>query len=258
MTPSHRFKEALMADRSLMCVLAHPDDETFGPGGTIAKYAREGVRVSVVIATSGQAGRTAGLASTPDELGRIREDEARAAGRFLGVSAIHFFGYMDGKLDEADEAEVEERVARLIREEKPDVIITFGPEGAGNEHRDHRRISQIATRAVGTAADPDQFKDQIEAGLTPHLVRKFYYMSGNETPWRKMSTPFMPITTIIDISDLVDTKLKAFKLHSSQQDWMSRLEDWIRANHNTEPYHRASSTVMGLPELETDLFTGLG
>lgn len=246
-----------MADRSLMFVLAHPDDETFGPGGTIAKYAREGVRVSVIIATSGQAGRAAGLASTPEELGRIREDEARAAGRFLGVAAIHFFGYTDGKLDEADEAEVEERVARLIREEKPDIVITFGPEGAGNEHRDHRRISQVATRAVTTAADPGQFADQIEAGLTPHLTKKFYYMSGHEPPWRKMGTPFMPITTIIDISDLVDTKLEAFKLHGSQQDWMSRLEEWIRANRNTEPYHRASSTVTGLPEVETDLFTGL-
>lgn len=247
-----------MADRSLMCVLAHPDDETFGPGGTITRYAREGVRVSVIIATSGQAGRSAGLASTPEKLGRIREDEAREAGRFLGVAAIHFLGYEDGKLDEVSEIEVEERVARLIREERPDVVITFGPEGAGNEHRDHRRVSQITTRAIGTAADPDAFKDQIRAGITPHLVKKFYYMSGHEPPWRKMSVPFMPITTVIDISDLIDTKLEAFKLHRSQQEWMSRLQEWIQANRNTEPYHRASSTVTGLPEIETDLFTGLG
>jgi LmbE family N-acetylglucosaminyl deacetylase len=240
-----------------MCVLAHPDDETFGPGGTIAKYAREGVRVSVIIATSGQAGRSAGLAATPDELGRIREDEARAAGRFLGVAAIHFLGYTDGRLDEADETEVEEKVVRLIREERPDVIITFGPEGAGNEHRDHRRISRIATRAIVTAANPDEFSGQIEAGLTPHLVKKFYYMSGQEAPWRKMSVPFMPITTIIDISDLVDTKVEAFKLHRSQQEWLPRLQEWIRANKETEPYHRATSTVIDLPEIETDLFAGL-
>jgi len=152
---------------------------------------------------------------------------------------------------------VEEKVARLIREERPDVVITFGPEGAGNEHRDHRRISLIATRAIKVAADPDQLRDQVGAGLEPHLVKKFYYMSGHETPWRKMSTPFMPITTIIDISDLVDTKLEAFKLHRSQQDWMSRLQEWIRANRNTEPYHRAYPTVADLPGIETDLFTGL-
>jgi len=135
-----------------MFVFAHPDDETFGPGGTIARYAREGVRISVVIATSGQAGRAGGFASTPEELGRVREDEARAAGRYLGVSTIHFFGYMDGKLDEADETEVEEKVVRLLREERPDVVVTFGPEGAGNEHRDHKRISRIATAAVAAAA----------------------------------------------------------------------------------------------------------
>jgi LmbE family N-acetylglucosaminyl deacetylase len=246
-----------MADRSLMCVLAHPDDETFGPGGTIAKYAREGVRVSVVIATSGQAGRTAGLCSTPEELGRIREEEARAAARFLGVAAIHLFGYMDGKLEEADEAEVEERVARLVREERPDVVITFGPEGAGNEHRDHRRISHIATKAVAVAADPERLRGPAGPDLAPHLVRKFYYMSGHEPPWRKMTMPFMPITTVIDISDLVETKLEAFKLHRSQQDWMPRLQEWIRANGDTEPYHRAFSTAIDLPEVETDLFTGL-
>ncbi|HEX8091968.1 MAG TPA: PIG-L family deacetylase [Blastocatellia bacterium] len=246
-----------MADRSLMCVLAHPDDETFGPGGTIAKYAREGVRVSVIIATSGQAGRTAGLCSTPEELGRIREDEARAAGRFLGVSAIHLLGYMDGKLDEADESEVEERVARLVREERPDVVITFGPEGAGNEHRDHRSISRIATKAVAIAADPGPLEGRAGQRFAPHLVRKFYYMSGHEPPWRKMTMPFMPITTVIDISDLVETKLEAFKLHHSQQDWMPRLQEWIRANGDTEPYHRAFSTVIDLPEVETDLFAGL-
>jgi N-acetylglucosamine malate deacetylase 2 len=240
-----------------MFVFAHPDDETFGPGGTIAKYAREGARISVIIATSGQAGRAAGLASTPEELGRVREDEARAAASFLGVSAVYFLGYFDGKLDQADETEVEEKVARLIRLEKPDVVVTFGPEGAGNEHRDHQRISRIATAAAAAAADPDVFTDQIQTGLAPHLVRKFYYMSGRETPWRKMSKPFMPITTIIDISDLVDTKLEAFKLHRSQQEWTERLKEWISANQNAEAYHRASSVAGELPEIESDLFAGL-
>lgn len=240
-----------------MCVLAHPDDETFGPGGTIAKYALAGVRVSVVIATSGQAGRAGGLASTQEELGRIREDEARAAAKFLGVAAIHFFGYMDGKLDEADGEEVLERVVQLIRQERPDIVITFGPEGAGNEHRDHKRISQITTGAISAACDRDAFPDQIDAGLRPHLVKKFYYTSGRATPWREMTTAFLPITTVIDISDFVGVKLEAFNLHRSQKQWTTRLEEWIQANQNAECYHLASSTVIGLPEVETDLFAGL-
>jgi len=246
-----------MAERRLMFVLAHPDDETFGPGGTILRYAREGVRVSVVIATSGQAGRTAGLASSPEELGRLREQEARTAATFLGVEAIHFLGYMDGKLDEVDEREVEEKVVRLLRGERPDVVVTFGPEGAGNEHPDHKRISLITTKAVCSADDPQEFPEQIAEGLAPHLVKKFYYASGHATPWREMSTAFMPITTIINISDYVDQKLEAFALHKSQQQWASRLKEWIEANKNTEAYHLASSTVGHLNELETDLFAGL-
>src|SRR5437868_6189206 len=182
-----------MAKRSLMFVLAHPDDETFGPGGTIAKYAREGVRITVITATSGQAGRTAGLANTPEELGRLREQEARDAAEFLGIAAVHFLGYMDGKLDQVEAEEVEENVVRLIREERPDVVVTFGPEGAGNEHRDHQRISRIATAAVAHAADPERFEAQLTAGLRPHLVSKFYYMTGYGNPWREMNRPFMPI-----------------------------------------------------------------
>jgi len=240
-----------------MLIFAHPDDETFGPGGTVAKYVSQGVRVSLITATSGQAGRTGGLASTPEELGRVREEEARAASRFLGISTIHFFGYMDGKLDQVDETEIVERVVRLIRQERPDVVITFGPEGAGNEHRDHKMISRVATKAVSEAGDPEVFSNQLKDGFAPHLVKKFYYSSGPETPWRKMSAPFMPVTTVIDITDFLDAKLEAFKLYRSQQELLPKLEEWIKANGNTESYHRASSTVLGLPAVERDLFAGL-
>ena len=240
-----------------MYVLAHPDDETFGPGGTIALYASRGVRVTAIIATSGQAGRAAGLAATPEELGLVREEEAREAARCLGISDIHFFRYMDGELDQADETEVEEKVVRLIRQERPDVVVTFGPEGAGNEHRDHKAISRIAERAVTSAGDPASFPEHTESELSPHVVKKFYYMSGRETTWREMSVPFMPITTEIDISEFIDRKIEAFKLHSSQQEWLPRLLEWMSGNHYREHYHRAMSIVSELPESETDLFTGL-
>ena len=249
-----------MAKRSLMFVLAHPDDETFGPGGTIAKYARQGARVTVITATSGQSGRSAGLASTPAELGRIREQEARDAAATLGIAQIHFFGYMDGALEQADEQVVEERVVRLIRQERPEVVVTFGPEGAGNEHPDHRRISRIATAAIASSADPDRFAAQLDEGLALHLVGKFYYMSGYANPWREMTTPFLPVTTAIDISDWLELKLEAFRCHRSQQEWLTRLQEWTRANRNQEVYHRASAVMkpeqLG-DELETDLFAGL-
>lgn len=246
-----------MAKPSLMFVLAHPDDETFGPGATIARYAREGTRITLITATSGQAGRAAGLASTPEDLGRVREQETRDAAQVLGIAAIDFFGYMDGKLDQVDEEEVEAKVVRRIREEKPDVVVTFGPEGAGNEHRDHQRISRIATAAIASADDPERFAGQLTEGLTPHLVSKFYYLTGYRNPWREMSRPFLPVTTVIDIADDVEIKLEAFRRHRSQQEWMTKLQEWIAASQNQEVYHRASSVVANLPDVETDLFAGL-
>lgn len=233
----------MMTGKSLMGVFAHPDDETWGPGGTFAKYARQGVRVSAVIATSGQAGRAGGLASTPEELGAVREQEARDAARALGVSEVYFLRYMDGRLDAADEREVEQKVVRLLRRESPDVVITFGPEGGGNQHRDHKAISRIATAAVKS--------------LGPRPIKKLYYMSARGVPWSESAIDFMPITTVIDISEFVDLKLEAFRQHRSQQQWTERLVAWIRSNQNTEPYHRAFSAIDGLPPIETDLFAGI-
>jgi LmbE family N-acetylglucosaminyl deacetylase len=242
---------------TLMGVFAHPDDETWGPGGTLAKYARQGVRVSVVIATSGQAGRASGLASTPEELGFVREQEARDAARLLGVSEVYLLRYMDGMLDAADAREVEERVVRLIRQERPDVIITFGPEGGGNQHRDHKAISRIATLAALTAASAGGLPHQIEQGLSPHAIKKLYYMTTHGVPWSEATIDFLPITTLIDITEFVDLKLEAFRHHRSQQQWTERLTQWIRANRNTEPFHRVFSVIDDLPPIETDLFEGV-
>ena len=243
--------------RALMGIFAHPDDETWGPGGTFAKYASQGVRVSVVIATSGQAGRAGGLATTPEELGLVREQEARDAARLLGVSEVYLLRYMDGMLDATDEREVEERVVRLIRQERPDVIITFGPEGGGNQHRDHKAISRIATNAALSAASAGGFPHQIKQGLSPHAIKKLYYMTTRGVPWSEAAIDFMPITTSINISEFVDLKLEAFRHHRSQQQWTERLTQWIRANDNTEPFHRAFSAVADLPSIETDLFEGV-
>ena len=203
--------------RRLMGIFAHPDDETWGPGATFAKYAREGGRVSVIIATSGQAGQAGGLASSPKELGAVREQEAHDAARVLGVSEVYFLRYMDGRLDRADARAVEEKIVQIIRSERPDVVITFGPEGGGNQHRDHKAISRIATSASRSAGTVAAFFHHIAQGLGPHSVKKLYYMTSRGVPWGDTPIDFMPITTVIDISELVDLKLEAFTRHRSQQ-----------------------------------------
>src|SRR5215469_8599914 len=129
----------------LMCVLAHPDDESLGNGGILAKYAAEGVETYLVTATRGERGWFG-----PDEeypglqvLGQRREKELRASAQVLGIRRVEFLDYIDGDLDQAPPAEVVAKIVGQIRRVKPDVVVTFGPDG-GYGHPDHIAISQFA------------------------------------------------------------------------------------------------------------------
>src|SRR5437667_3183570 len=134
-----------MAERlKLMSVLAHPDDESLGTGGTLARYAAEGVETYLVTATRGERGwgdpaTYPGLA----ELGRIRTAELQAAAAVLGLREVAFLDYIDGDVDQADPAEVVARLVAPIRRIRPQVVLTFGPDGSYG-HPDHIAISQGA------------------------------------------------------------------------------------------------------------------
>src|SRR5580765_5358818 len=116
----------------LMAVLAHPDDESLGIGGTLAKYASEGVETYLVTATRGERGRfgESGEKPPPEVVGRVREAELREAARVLGVREVNFLDYYDGDLDQVNVAEAIARIVDHLRRVKPHVVITFGPEGA--------------------------------------------------------------------------------------------------------------------------------
>ena len=113
----------------LLGVLAHPDDESLGFGGSLAKYAAEGVETFLVTATRGEAGRfgPAGKGHDPAEVGRVREAELRAAAAVLGVSEVSILGYPDGGVDKVDPARAIREIVSHIRRIRPDVIVTFGP-----------------------------------------------------------------------------------------------------------------------------------
>src|SRR5258708_6885911 len=115
----------------LMCILAHPDDESLAFGGTLAQYAAQGVETSLVLATRGERGWFGKPAENPGEtaLGLIRENEVRKASQALGISHLAFLNYIDGDLDRADTVEVATRLVHLIRQFRPHVVLTFGPEG---------------------------------------------------------------------------------------------------------------------------------
>src|SRR5215469_1656959 len=133
----------------LLAVLAHPDDESLGFGGTLAKYAAEGIETHLVTATRGEAGRFGplGKSANPTEVGRVREAELRAASTVLGIREVSILGYPDGAVDQVPPAMAIGEIVSHIRRIQPDVIVTFGPDG-GYGHPDHIAISQF----TGTAA----------------------------------------------------------------------------------------------------------
>ena len=158
----------------LMAILAHPDDESLGVGGTLATYAAEGIETYLVTATRGERGWVGepNAYPGPRALGEIRERELRAAAAVLGIRHLDILDYVDGELAQADPAEVTAKLVGIVRRARPDVVITFGPEGAYG-HPDHIAISQLTTAALVCAADPG-YLDAV-GGARPHRVAKLYH-----------------------------------------------------------------------------------
>lgn len=158
----------------ILGVFAHPDDEVFVAGGTLAKYAAEGAEIMVVSATKGQAGQIRDAAiATRRTLGAVREQELHLSCQRLGVRHSICWGYGDGTLDQLDQNVLVRDVVRIIREFRPDIVLAFGPDG-GYGHPDHIAMSLATTEAVRRADDPDAFPEQLAAGLTPHQPGRYY------------------------------------------------------------------------------------
>lgn len=138
----------------LLAVLAHPDDESLGFGGTFAKYAAEGIETYLVTATRGERRRFGPRGERGDlvEVGCVREAELQTAAAVLGIREVSVLGFPDGAVDKVPAGTAIEAIVRHIRRIQPDVIVTFGPEGAYG-HPDHIAISQFTTAAMACAAD---------------------------------------------------------------------------------------------------------
>ncbi len=158
-----------------MCVLAHPDDESLGTGGTLAKCAAEGVATYLVTATRGERGRFGDGTAPPETVGQAREAELMAAAKELGLREVRFLDYPDAGLDKVDPAAAIEKIAGHLRRVKPHVVITFGPDGAYG-HPDHIAICQLTTGAIVRAADSTIGAEP--ATGEPHRVSKLYSSRG--------------------------------------------------------------------------------
>jgi len=140
--------------RSLLAVLAHPDDETFRCGGTLALLARQGVRVQVLSATRGQAGSCGDPPlCRPDELGQIREGELRCACRALGLESPILLDYQDGVLDQVSETEAVSRITAVIQKLRPQILLIWPPDGLSG-HPDHVAVSRWTGLAFQQTAVP--------------------------------------------------------------------------------------------------------
>lgn len=270
-----------MSNLTLMAVFAHPDDEAFGTGGTLARYAAEDCDVYLVTATRGEAGQIAEPdLATPASLPTVREQELHCACQIYGIHPPRFLDYVDGQLTIINQGQAISRLVGILREIRPHVLITFGPDGIYG-HYDHLAVHRWATIAVDLAADPDCFPGKPIELCQPHQVSKVYFraltheqvaaMSDGGKPAAVMMDgvpfPFIAysaaeIMTVIDVSDHVEAKLHGIRCHATQVGRHSPFSDtpdevtrdrWFRQ----ETFVLARSTVGWPQAVETDLLAGL-
>jgi LmbE family N-acetylglucosaminyl deacetylase len=277
-------------ERTLLALYAHPDDETFATGGTLARYAHEGVRVVLGCATRGEAGIVHDEgAGEPADLGQVREQELRCACRVLGVRDLRFLGYRDSGMEgtpdnrhpaafaQADAGEVVGRILELFREFQPQVVLTFGPP-RGYNHPDHIAIHRHATAAwrLAGGAEADPF-------LSAEPPRELYYTARPRrlyhqyrvALWERGLLAEPPseeyaqsrgaseeeITTRIEVGDYLELKREALRCHRTQvsptNPWLNVPEDLARHYLRYDHFILASARGIEIGPGEVDLFAGL-
>lgn len=241
----------------ILCITAHPDDEAAGFGGTLRTYHDRGVESYVVCLTPGQAASHRGSAKNDHELATIRRKEFAASCEILGIDRGVVLDYADGKLHRIDLYSVVEELVRHVREFRPDVMLTFGPEGGVTGHTDHTMASVYATLAFEWAGRSNRYPDQLIDGVQPHRARKLYYQTADFTlPDRAPVSP-PTITTVIQIGDHVATKIAAFEAHTTQAPVFPMVKEHILARGSTEMFHLVATTAPIAAASETDLFANL-
>lgn len=187
---------------TLLVAIAHPDDESFPMGGTIAKYTASGARVVLVSATRGEAG-IPGMSA--EKTASLRETELRSAAQTLGVSRLEFLDYVDGEFDRANEDKVVAKLLKIFQRETPNVVITFGPDGISG-HPDHVATHRFVTRVF----------ERVNLSNS----RLFYIAPSEATlqgcgviPSKKMAGGSV---ASIDITNHRLSKVRAMQCHASQ------------------------------------------
>jgi LmbE family N-acetylglucosaminyl deacetylase len=225
--------------QNLLGIFAHPDDESFYLGGTIAKYAKADWKVELVCATRGQAGDLGPYAGNENvNLGNLRQKELEAAAKLLGCHSVTFMDFKDGTLPEASPGDIEDKLIQLMIVHKPDVIVTFDPTGINN-NPDNVKLSLAATYAFQVYAklrDKEKPTDEnppklYYACMPQSLVS--YLKKNKIIPSESYGKPLVGIddkhiSAVIDIKRFAAIKKKALRLHVSQQEDVERFIEFAK------------------------------
>jgi LmbE family N-acetylglucosaminyl deacetylase len=208
--------------KTVLVVGAHPDDNDFGAGATVAKAAKQGAKVIYLIATTGQRG-SSDENMTPERLSEIRKKEQQEAAESLGVWEVHFLDYVDGEL--LPDLKLKEEVVRFIRRYRPEFVFTMDPSyfyfktlGMVN-HSDHRAIGEATLDACfPLARDLLSFPHHLKAGLKPHKVKDLFLYS------------IVPenATFYMDVTETFEAKIRALALHKSQIGDIRKVEQRLK------------------------------
>lgn len=281
--------------KSLLAIHAHPDDESSKGAGTMARYAHEGARVSLICATDGAEGDILNprmdKPGVKERMSDIRKEELAAACSILGVAETYFLGYRDSGMPgtpsnkhpqafwNAPPDEAVGKLVEIIRKERPQVILSYD-ESKGYEHPDHIRVHEWGRQAFQDAGDAEKFPDAGE----PWTPSKLYYFAtftrrrmqtlndavvarGGESPfagwlenWESIGFEEPDVTTQIDVAEFIDLRTKALLAHATQIDpdsfWFAIPDDLQKEIYPWEDYTLIESRVQtALPE--SDLFAGV-
>jgi N-acetyl-1-D-myo-inositol-2-amino-2-deoxy-alpha-D-glucopyranoside deacetylase len=280
----------LTAPPRLLLVHAHPDDESLWTGGTIARYAANGAHVTLVTCTLGEEGEIIpeGLAllaaDESDQLGGYRNAELRAACAALGVVDHRYLGGIGRWRDsgmvgvasnakprafvQGDFTEQASALLEIINEVRPDVVVTYGPDG-GYGHPDHIRAHEITTVACAQSSDVRRVfhvvtsKQATESGVAElSAVPDLPYRLPE--PGELPVTPDDQITTVVPVADYLDAKLRALRAHQTQVSVWQNDSGWscyALSNDIAQPIVDSEYYVLasGVPDgADGDLFGGLG
>jgi LmbE family N-acetylglucosaminyl deacetylase len=271
-------------------VVAHPDDETFGSGSTLIKYAAEGASVYTSCATRGDVGEIADRSdATPETLSAVREQEYYDAGKVMGVKRSILYGYRDSGMAGTPDNdhpnayikvpmdEVVAKVVGTIRELKPQVVFSFDEDG-GYGHPDHIHASLAAKQAYFAAGDPAYTGSTLEPwqpsklyyhGFPRSVMKKWFTAFAETDPESdlaklnvdELGVPDEKLTTKLDTSAHVETRRKAIEVHRTQYSPLDRMpSNELEAEYMTTDYFIRVDPPVADSEtgiIETDLFEGL-